>query len=260
MELTLPSKQDLVKFFWEFKCGWITCICLLLLTLPLETFVKPFHRPFRLDDPQIGYPFDYQEQVPAWLLVILAVLLPVVVFFGCCSTIPRLSKKLNITLLGFTFASLLNLFVTDIMKFMIGNPRPDFLARCIPQQGTSSSSYVNTDVCTTTNVGRLEEGFRSTPSGHSSVAFCGLLYLTLWISGQFRTYAKDTALYWTCLSISPLLLALYISLTRLEDFRHHWYDVLLGMIVGSSIAVYSYLKIHPGNKDDDDDDYNDSVV
>lgn len=260
MRLVLPRQREVLDFFAEHKSGWTTCGLLVLLILPLETLVKPLHRHFRLDDPQIAYPFEQNELVPAWLLVLLSAILPVAIIIGCCKNVPRLERSLNISLLGFTFAFASTVLVTDISKFLIGNPRPDFLARCIPRPGTPTDTYVKMEVCSTKNLARLEEGFRSTPSGHSSVSFCGLVFLSLWVSYHFQMWAKGTALYVSCLSVTPVLLALCISLSRIADYKHHWYDVLLGLSLGSAIALCSFYRLHLSSDNDDDDENVNAMV
>lgn len=68
------------------------------------------------------------------------------------------------------------------LKNLIGKPRPDMLARCIPNVANLDQYIVggygnnvlrglvlvNQGICTQTNLSTLNDGFRSFPSGHSS--------------------------------------------------------------------------------------------
>lgn len=77
----------------------------------------------------------------------------------------------------------------------------------------------------------LIDGLRSTPSGHSSISFSGLLYLTLWLLGQFKLLQPRSSsryIYNYLVVFSPLLLATYVALSRTQDYRHHFADIILG--------------------------------
>ena len=65
------------------------------------------------------------------------------------------------------------------MKNAVGRPRPDLLARCKPREGTPVQGLVGVEVCGEGDGHLLRDGWRSFPSGHSSLAFCGLGYLAL---------------------------------------------------------------------------------
>jgi diacylglycerol diphosphate phosphatase/phosphatidate phosphatase len=70
--------------------------------------------------------------------------------------------------------------ITDIIKNTVGRPRPDLISRCRPQKGTPEHELLTISICTQTNEHILQEGWRSFPSGHSSFAFAGLGFLTLY--------------------------------------------------------------------------------
>lgn len=70
-------------------------------------------------------------------------------------------------------------FLTAVVKNSVGRPRPDLVARCKPKKGTPEHSLVTIEVCTEESHHTLHDGWRSFPSGHSSLAFSGLGYLAL---------------------------------------------------------------------------------
>lgn len=47
------------------------------------------------------------------------------------------------------------------------------------------------------------------------------------------------------LSLSPLFLAMWIAITRLEDHRHHVEDVVAGSTIGVVTALIGYLVYYP---------------
>lgn len=88
--------------------------------------------------------------------------------------------KTNVSILGLAISVMLATFLTDVVKNSVGRPRPDLLARCKPKKGTPEHSLVTIDVCTETNHHVLHDGWRSFPSGHSTLAFSGLGYFAMW--------------------------------------------------------------------------------
>lgn len=100
--------------------------------------------------------------------------------------------------LGLSFA--LAFVITQGIKNLIGKPRPDLLSRCQPdlsniaahvvggygQDISPSWTLVSSSICTQTDSDTLNDGFRSFLSGHSSMAWSGLLYLSLWLSSKLN--------------------------------------------------------------------------
>ena len=172
----------------------------------------------------------------------------------------------HVTLLGLLIAMILSSFLTDVVKNMVGRPRPDLLARCVPAAGTPTASLVSVDVCTdTADHHRLHDGWRSFPSGHSSFAFAGLGYLSLFLAGQMRIFAHgggggaqkhasvgDHAeklvrgdLMRALVCLAPLLGATMIAISRCQDYRHDVYDVCVGSLLGYVVTYWSYRRYWP---------------
>ena len=66
-------------------------------------------------------------------------------------------------------------FITEMVKWTVGRPRPEWLGRCQPDlskvQGALSSTAIamfDRSVCTSTDQETLNDGQRSFPSGHAS--------------------------------------------------------------------------------------------
>lgn len=91
--------------------------------------------------------------------------------------------------LGLALSAVLALLITTGLKNVFGKPRPNALARCLPdtsreaiQQhavGSYAADYspywvlVDHNICTQTDRAALNDGFRSFPSGHSSCKSTG---------------------------------------------------------------------------------------
>lgn len=166
------------------------------------------------------------------------------------------------------YSLILTSFITNVVKNAVGRPRPDLISRCKPAPTTPTDVLVDIMVCTETNHHTLHDGWRSFPSGHSSFAFAGLGFLTLFFCGQMHVLRPRTDLGRALLAIAPLLGAALIAISRCEDYRCvsralHWqclnnkisiadtyishdvYDVTCGSILGMSIAYFSYRRYYP---------------
>lgn len=158
------------------------------------------------------------------------------------------AAKHEVTYISFFISIALTLFLTDVIKNAVGRPRPDLLDRCHPKVGTKTHTLVTIDVCTTPDGHRLQDGWRSFPSGHSSFSFSGLGFLSLYFAGQFqifRTAAGGRDLSRALFCLMPLVGAALIAISRCEDYRHDVYDVCVGSLLGFSIAYWSYRRHWP---------------
>ncbi|KAH0170825.1 PAP2-domain-containing protein, partial [Aureobasidium melanogenum] len=199
---------------------------------------------FALDDRRIQYPHADIEHVPVPWLLIYAGLFPFVILLVWNFAFSR-PHKTHVTLLGFGISLLTTLFITDVIKNAVGRPRPDLLARCNPKPGTPEHQLISYTVCTNPNHHVLHDGWRSFPSGHSSFSFSGLGYLSFFLISQLRILHPRAGLYRTLVAFSPLLGAALIAISRLEDYRHDVFDVVVGSLLGLGIAFGTWRRWFP---------------
>ncbi|OTB03077.1 hypothetical protein M426DRAFT_61120 [Hypoxylon sp. CI-4A] len=183
--------------------------------------VTPNKRPFSLQDPNISFPFTEHETITSALLLTcnaaipIAVVLIVVLIFVPGPTVPEGTPKsliwkrklweLHTGWLGLALSLISAWIITQGMKNLFGKPRPDLLSRCQPDfanvmkyvvgfntpsdDGTFSGPYngqlVSGDICKNPDKDLLDDGFRSYPSGHSSSAAAGLIYLSFFLASKF---------------------------------------------------------------------------
>lgn len=221
---------------------WVALIAIIVVALPFEGPLEPNHRRFRLDNPAIQYPMSSHEHVPNWMLAVLVFFIPLAGIAGLCTVQPRLRRSVELSVLAFLFAIALNTLVTGVLKNVIGNTRPDFLARCVPARGSPTDVYLTADACTTANKAVLAEGFRSSPSGHSSHSFCGLGFLGFWLFNHVGVFGTLSTIPQILSFLSPFFLATLIAASRIVDYRHHWYDVFAGSTIGLSVAALAYYQ------------------
>ncbi|KAJ5325487.1 hypothetical protein N7541_011701 [Penicillium brevicompactum] len=211
----------------------------------IQLFVTPFHRMFSLDNKTIQYPFAVHERVPVLWSVVFAGLIPFLIILAWSAMVRAGVQKTQVTVLGLFVALMLTSLLTDIVKNAAGRPRPDLISRCKPARGTPNNALVAWTVCTEANQHILQEGWRSFPSGHSSFSFAGLGYLYLFFSGQMHVFRPRTDLGRCLLAFFPLLCALMVAISRLDDYRHDVYDVTCGGLLGMLIAWFSYRRYYP---------------
>ena len=105
---------------------------------------------------------------------------------------------MHVGLLGLALSLVVAWFFTQGTKNWFGKPRPDLLDRCQPDYENAARYAVggfvgeaatgrlySADICQQTDDHKLDDGFRSYPSGHSSSAAAGLVYLSLFIASKF---------------------------------------------------------------------------
>lgn len=212
-------------------------------------YQQPFQRQFYINDITIAHPYTTHQRVNDSMLFVFSFLVPfgfILIIWALLADKQHRWYLLYVSLLGLCLSWSLTALFTNFIKNWIGRLRPDFLARCEPKEGLPIDTLLNAaEVCTTQNTRRLLDGFRTTPSGHSSESFAGLGYLYLWLCGQLITENPQTGLWRKIVAFVPLLGATLIALSRTQDYRHHFVDVILGSILGYAFAHYIYRRNFP---------------
>ncbi|CAG8471718.1 10494_t:CDS:2 [Scutellospora calospora] len=129
-----------------------------------------------------------------------------------------------------------------------GRPRPDFIDRCNPLPGSVDASpfgLSNSSICQQTNNHIMRDGFKSFVSGHSSLSFSGLGFLSLYLAGKLHIFDNKGHVYKSFVVLFPLAVATYIAITRIQDYRHHWQDVVSGGLIGFILSLFAYHQYYP---------------
>lgn len=236
--------------FRRYAPDWICVGVIFVFFFLVAERSKPFNRQFKLSDPTIQHPFAVVERVSGPMCLVLAATVPLVVMTLFTFVKHRKQKDeawhlLQVSLLGAYLTVSVDGVVTDILKNWVGRPRPDFLARCGAKSSTPLDVFVDVSVCTgPLGGGALVDGMRSTPSGHLSISFSAFLFLSMWLFGQLQLLVNVSTnpVYLYLVAGSPLLLAAYVALSRVQDYRHHFVDIILGSILGCTVAIVVYRK------------------
>ena len=67
-------------------------------------------------------------------------------------------------------------------------------------------------------------------------------FLSLYLAGKLHVFDQKGYTYKGFIVVAPLVVAILIAISRTEDYRHHWHDVLAGSLVGKlSLFFFFYF-------------------
>ncbi|XP_017558232.1 phospholipid phosphatase 1 [Pygocentrus nattereri] len=224
--------------------------CVVFAGLPfaiLNLQHSPFKRGFFCSDDTIKYPF--KEDTISYQLL-MGIMIPFVLFvivFGECLSIYLRSRSSFLndyvaciykSVGSFVFGAAVSQSLTDIAKYTIGRLRPHFLTVCKPNWGLvdCKSGYIEKFSCTGDKT-LVNEGRLSFYSGHSSFSMYCMLFLALYM--QSRMKGQWARLLRPTLQFFLIAASLYVGLSRVSDYKHHWSDVLTGFIQGAIVALFA---------------------
>ena len=225
--------------------------------------IEPFHRGYLCDDNTIKYPYVENQTVPTYLCLVIWIISCLLVF-TITFTLHKSWEILRVALYKLVFGFCLCILITDVCKFLLGRLRPYFITICKPEfinvcyndeeinnetyylQGNTSlawikqnQKYVVGDTCTS-DKDLIREARLSFVSGHSSTSF----YIAIFLNIFMKTYV-DRRILRTVLQVGNFILALWISITRVNDYMHHPEDVLMGAILG---IICAFITLFNTNK------------
>ncbi|KAL8872505.1 MAG: hypothetical protein Q9174_001876 [Haloplaca sp. 1 TL-2023] len=247
-------------------------ISVLLVAFYILDSVEPYHQHFSLRNYTLQYPFAVRERVPIPLLFVLNSLLPAIIIAIYALVIDGLFShqkqptardghrtlgkyrlkdrlwELNCGILGLLLSQGAAFVITGALKNAAGKPRPDLIDRCQPLPGSADRlvyGLSNSTICTQSNNKILKDGFRSFPSGHSSSAFAGLFYLSIYLAAKMHVLDNRGEVWKTFIVLIPTLAAALIAISRIMDARHHPFDVISGSLLGIGVAWAAYRQYFP---------------
>jgi len=163
------------------------------------------------------------------------------------------------------------LLFTEIAKYTIGRLRPHFLTICAPEYSDelckdgSSLLYEKfvvedeNEICKglvenggTYTKKQLHEARLSFLSGHSSFSFFCATFLVVYLQSRLANFPRSDIFFINItfrtlkvarpfIQFALIILAFWISLTRISDYFHHPYDVATGALVGIIFACVTLV-------------------
>ncbi|KIK59826.1 hypothetical protein GYMLUDRAFT_226813 [Collybiopsis luxurians FD-317 M1] len=213
--------------------------------------VDGFKRQFSLDDTSrvifASCIYALHERVPVFALYLISVVTPFTLQCIINYLTIRSWWDFHNSTLGLILGLALTGSITQFVKITVGRPRPDIIDRCQPVAGSVDPAWGLSSVliCTQTDTHILRDGFRSFPSGHSSMSFAGLGFLAFYLAGKLHLFDHKGHVGKAWVSLSPFAGAALVAISRTMDYRHHWHDVVAGSLLGIIMAFFSYRQYYP---------------
>ncbi|KAF2115710.1 phosphatidic acid phosphatase type 2/haloperoxidase [Lophiotrema nucula] len=199
--------------------------------------------------PEFAYPMR-NEIVPIWAAALLAALIPIAVFL-IMSIRVRSFWDVNNATIGLLYSLITAAVFQVFIKWLIGGLRPHFLSACQPQlpagqevgNGYRQIMY-DRKICTG-DKSEIDDSLESMPSGHTTAAFAGFVYLYLYLNAKLKVFANYHPAMWKLIAIyAPLLGACLIGGALTIDEYHNWYDILAGAVIGTVMAFSAYRMVY----------------
>lgn len=238
-------------------------ILLLIVAIPVPIFyvdiLTPFSRGYFCDDETIKYPYKDSTVSDCALYVgglsagIISMVLCLLVskfqdgsYNESESEIYVFKWKISLHFLRFysdtvvfVFGTCITEVATNFIKYFLGRLRPNFLDVCKSSFNCTSVhglySYVENYTCTNPDTASVNDSRLSFPSGHSSFAMYAMMFSVIYLYKYFSL--PRARLLKPILQFIPVLLATYTAVSRIEDNKHHWSDVIGGSLLGIIVAL-----------------------
>uniref|UniRef100_A0A7N4PF64 Phospholipid phosphatase 2 n=1 Tax=Sarcophilus harrisii TaxID=9305 RepID=A0A7N4PF64_SARHA len=239
-------------------------VCLVVASLPfiiLTLVNSPYKRGFYCSDDTIRYPYRPDTITHGLLAGVTITVSVIIVSSGEAYLVytERLYSRSDFNnyvaalykVLGtFLFGAGVSQSLTDLAKYMIGRLRPNFLAVCDPDWSrVNCSLYVQPEAVCRGSPANVTESRLSFYSGHSSFGMYCMVFLALYV--QARLSWRWARLLRPTIQFFLVAFALYVGYTRVSDYKHHWSDVLTGLLQGALVAgltvryVSDFFKVRP---------------
>ncbi|BGP49137.1 hypothetical protein JCM10450v2_005018 [Rhodotorula kratochvilovae] len=226
---------------------WVLTIILVAI-IGYFTDLAGYKREFSLTDTSIQHTFSTNQRISFGECIVYAGVIPAVIILLVAVIWRRSFWDWHNGWLGLLLSVSLTTVFTQAVKVTVGRPRPDMIDRCQPVEGAANRAVyglATIDICTVQTGHIIDDGFKSFPSGHSSFAWSGLLYLSLYLCGKMHIMDRRGHAFKAWIAITPPIGATLIAVSRTMDYRHHATDVIAGSILGAVIALMTYHLYYP---------------
>lgn len=135
--------------------------------------------------------------------------------------------------------------LSQTLKISTGGLRPHFLHTCAPDaaQNCTIGEYIPSYTCLNTGEFTsfmVSDSSLSFPSAHAGSSTFTSLFCTYYIHMRFTPNRKGFLLKPLVMSLS-IAWALVVTVSRVVDRRHHWWDCVAGCILGLSVVMYTII-------------------
>jgi len=214
--------------------------------------------------PEFAYPLR-NEIIPIYAAALMAFFIPFIVFL-IVQIRARSFWDVNNATIGLLYSLIAAAVFQVFIKWLIGGLRPHFLAVCKPvipdglgfgaadngdefgANGNVANGYrqimFDRSICTGDKK-EINDSLESMPSGHTTAAFAGFVFLYLYLNAKLKVFANYHPAMWKLIAIyAPLLGACLIGGALTIDEYHNWYDIFAGAVIGTMMAFSSYRMVY----------------
>lgn len=272
--MTKLNKSALVRLSVDI----VLTAALLLLALNFYSIFKyRVKRGFFCNDESLKYPFQTDSMGGKSALLFMSLYMPAIVIVLGESILYLLKRtretltknaitataflQLHCNLTTFVCGFALHALFVHVVKIFMGRLRPHFFEVCQPYRSLDGSTcdnpknhgiYIQDYECngrSDPNISQqmLNDIYVSFPSGHASFMFYGMIFIVLYLqrmANALRQYQINVGLFMFVLQMFCVLLAWFVAVSRVMDYKHHWSDVLVGIVLGASVAIAASLFAH----------------
>ncbi|RDL33896.1 Uncharacterized protein BP5553_08264 [Venustampulla echinocandica] len=198
--------------------------------------------------PDFAYPMR-KNIIPIYAAALLASLVPIFIIL-CMQVRVRSFWDANNAIIGLLYSLISAAVFQVFLKWLIGGLRPHFLAVCKPnidlaEVGTGYQQIMYDRSICTGDGDEIDDSLESFPSGHSTAAFAGFVFLYLYLNAKLKTFSNHHPAMWKLIATyAPILGATLIASSLTIDEYHNWYDCLAGAIIGTVFAFSSYRMVY----------------
>jgi len=223
--------------------------------------IPPAKGTFRCDDSSLRYTYTGDSVSTKVLLFfclvpIIFIILLTELFHGPKEGVGHQLKRAGKTTariyFNFFMGMVGNVIINDVVKSLVARPRPHFWDTCKPRMDMFNCSQnggfieFSPTLCSGATGGfddakdtigvpnKIYDVMKSFPSGHAQVATFSAAFLIIYLQTRLGTTYSLVWKHW--LQLVTASLAIFASLSRLTDHRHHGEDVLAGSIIGVLLA------------------------
>ncbi|XP_076837375.1 phospholipid phosphatase 2 [Brachyhypopomus gauderio] len=235
----------------------VDVVCVFVAAMPymiLTIMFKPYQRGIYCDDETIRYPYK-SDTISHGMMAAVTISCSIIIITSgeaylvytkrlySNSGFNHYAAALYKVVGTFMFGACVSQSLTDMAKFTIGRPRPNFMAVCAPAVCNGYMLQIN---CTG-QPRNVTESRLSFYSGHSSFGMYCMLFLALYVHA--RMAFKWARLLRPTIQFFLVAFAIYVGYTRVSDYKHHWSDVLVGLLQGALIAILNVRYVSDFFKD-----------
>nr|BDV50074.1 MAG: hypothetical protein [Porcellio scaber clopovirus] len=223
----------------------------------LELIVEPRQSGFFCNDSSIRYPYK-EPMIPTSYLLSFFISFPMFIisilefskkFFDKTLKLSRCIYSLYTTLKVFSFGFGISTLTVEIFKISLGNLRPHFMDVCDPKNECLNSSSDNNYIISSDSICNpkidydlIKKARLSFMSAHASISAFSCFFLIFYLQFRIRI-KKEHILIKPLVQYLCFILAVLVSLSRIVDHHHHWYDVLAGFLNGIIFAAFCCFAI-----------------